>query len=128
MGDSVKGKNIAILGLAFKANTDDIRMSPAINVIDLLLQKGANIKAYDPKATDNMRQLFQSINYCNSVMQAVEGADAIIALTDWADIKNADLKVVSQLVKNKIIVDARNMFEPAVLKENGFEFANLGRR
>lgn len=126
--DAVEGKNIAILGLAFKANTDDIRISPAIHIIELLLQKGVNIKAYDPQATDNMRKLFPNITYCDSVMQAVEGVDAVVALTDWADIKNVDLAVVSELVKNKIIVDARNMFDPIALSVNGFKFANLARR
>jgi UDPglucose 6-dehydrogenase len=126
--DCVKDKSIAILGLSFKANTDDIRISPAIKIIELLLQKGANIKAYDPQATENMRKLFPNITYCNSVMQAVDCVDAIVALTDWKDIKNMDFKVVSQLVKNKIIVDVRNMFDPAILIANGFKFANLGRR
>jgi len=128
LGESVEGKIISVLGLAFKANTDDIRKSPAIIVIDELLQDGAIIKAYDPKATENMRQLFPEVKYCDSAYEAVEGADAMIALTSWEDIKNIDLAKVHELMNGNIIVDGRNMFDPGEFVRYGFEFANLGRR
>lgn len=128
LGKNVKDKTVGVLGLSFKANTDDIRKSPAIVVIDQLLKDGACVKAYDPVATENMRGLFPDVNYCDSVYDAVKDVDVIIALTDWKEIKEIDLKKVSSLVKNKMIVDARNMFDPSELKENGFVFVNLGRR
>ncbi|MFC1841571.1 UDP-glucose dehydrogenase family protein [Candidatus Dependentiae bacterium] len=128
VGNSVKDKTIGVLGLSFKAGTDDIRKSPAILVINRLLEGGAKIKAYDPKATENMKKLFPNVDYCDSAYEASKDTEAIIALTDWRDIKEIDLKKISTLVKNKVIVDARNMFDPKVLKENGFKFANLGRR
>lgn len=126
--EDVRGKTIGVLGLSFKANTDDIRKSPAIKVIAKLLQDGARVKAYDPRAIQNMKQIFPHIEYCENVEQVAKGSDGLIALTDWSDIKGANLKTIAKLVKNKIIVDGRNMYDPAELRKNGFVFANLGRK
>jgi len=128
LGGSFAGKTIGILGLSFKANTDDIRKSPAIDTIRKLQADGATIKAYDPQATENMRRLFPNVNYCNSVDQAIKNVDALIILTDWASIKNADLTTLAKKMKNPVVVDAKNIFDPKDLEANGLSFANFGRR
>lgn len=123
----IEGKTIAILGLAFKNNTDDIRYSPAITTIELLLEKGAYIKAYDPAAMQNMRTLFPHISYENSIYDALSLADAAIIITEWEEFKAIDLMHAKQIMKSPIIVDARNLLDPALLKKYNFSFALLGR-
>jgi len=117
---SFVGRTIAILGLAFKANTDDIRYSPAITTIELLLEKGAHIKAYDPAAMENMRRQFPGIDYCQSMYEAVMGVDAIIIMTEWDEFKTMDLEQIGDLVKHKVIVDARNILDQQKLDALGF--------
>ena len=125
--DNIKGYTIAILGLAFKGNTDDIRYSPAITTIKMLLDQGAHIKAYDPAAMDNMRHVYPDITYCKSAYEAIENADAIIIMTEWNEFKQLDLARVSNLVKRKIIVDTRNLLNPSILKQLGFACDNIGQ-
>ncbi len=120
-------KTIAILGLAFKNNTDDVRYSPAIATIEALLAEGAIIKAYDPVASDNMKRIFPTITYAQSIYEAACGADAIIILTEWDEFKYIDLGLLAGLVKEKIIVDARNLLEPQDLKKFGFAYSMMGR-
>ncbi len=120
-------KTVALLGLAFKSNTDDVRYSPAITTIEVLLQEGARIKAYDPVAIENMRKLFPDIIYVQSIYEAVSGADAIIIMTEWDEFKYIDLGVLAKLVKEKVIVDARNLLDPQELKKFGFSYAMIGR-
>ena len=127
LNGEVKGKTIAILGLAFKANTDDIRMSPAINVIEKLLKDEAHIKAYDPKAMERMRWLFPDVTYCKSAQEVIKGADAIVLLTEWDEFKHLDLEMNYKNAKKPVIVDGRNIFDPQQLKKQGFTFANLGK-
>ena len=111
---------VAVLGLAFKANTDDIRESPAKKALEMLIEKGVHIKAYDPAAMENMRQLFPDITYCNSPYDAVTDADAIIIMTEWDEFKQMDIVRVSSLVNQRIIVDTRNILNPSILKQLGF--------
>lgn len=120
-------KTIAILGLAFKNNTDDVRYSPAIDTIEALLKEGAFIKAYDPAASENMRRLFPEINYAHSLYEAASGADAIMILTEWDEFKYIDLGLLAGLVKEKIVVDARNLLDPQELKKFGFAYSMMGR-
>jgi UDPglucose 6-dehydrogenase len=128
MNNDVAGKTIAILGLAFKANTDDIRYSPAITTIKELLSRDALIKAYDPAAMNNMKKYhFPDITYCQSAYEAITGADAIIVLTEWQEFKDLDWATVSTLVKSKILVDMRNIVEPALLNSLGFTWDDIGR-
>jgi len=124
----VEGKTIGILGLSFKANTDDIRKSPAIDIIAQLQKDGAIVKAYDPQAMNNMKRLFPEIKYCDSVRDVVKDVDALIVLTEWQEFKGIDLEDVGNCMKNKVIVDGRNIFDPRDLKDSGFEFGNIGRR
>lgn len=125
---SVKGKHIAILGLSFKQDTDDIRYSPAINAIEQLLIDGADIYAYDPAGMEHMKKLFPMVKYTQNPQQAIQGADGILLLTPWDEFKQLDLAEVAQLMNNQVIVDGRNIWSPDELAQLGFTFANLGRQ
>lgn len=123
----ISGKTITVLGLAFKNNTDDIRYSPAITTIELLLEKGAIVKAYDPAAMKNMSMLFPAIIYESSLYEALTNADAAIIMTEWEEFKNIDLVHVKKLMNAPIIVDSRNLLDPLPLKKYEFKFALFGR-
>lgn len=123
----IKDKTIAILGLAFKANTDDIRYSPAITAINMLIELGAHIRAYDPQAMESMKTEFPSIIYCSSTEDAVTGADAVIIMTEWNEFKNMNLETIGQLLNKRVLVDARNILDPVALRAHGFIFDNIGR-
>ena len=125
--ESIEGKTVAVLGLAFKANTDDIRYSPAIPTIKILLQHGIIVKAYDPAAMHNMQQFFSNITYCSSIYEAVTGVDAIIIMTEWDEFKQMDISRISNLVNNRILVDARNILSPILLKQKGFTCDTIGQ-
>lgn len=123
---SLKNITIAVLGLAFKDNTDDIRYSPAITTLKLLLNYGANIKAYDPAAMKNMQQEFPEINYCSSAYDAIKDADALILMTEWPEFANLDIKKIKSIMHGNIIVDARNMFDISELKKHDFDVKLFG--
>jgi UDPglucose 6-dehydrogenase len=125
--DDLEGQTIAILGLAFKANTDDVRLSPALDVAQLLLQRKATVKAYDPVASKNAAAQLPGITYLNSAYDAVRDADAIIIMTEWDEFKLLDLHRIADLVKSKIIIDARNILNPQEVLSIGFKFDNIGR-
>ncbi len=121
-----ENKVVSILGLSFKANTNDIRYSPAITVIKELLENGIEIKAYDPKAIENMKKLFPSVSFFESPYEAVKNADCIIVLTEWDEIKNLDLQKIALLCNHKMLIDTRNIFKTENLKELGFNYLNMG--
>ncbi len=131
MHKDLQGKTIAILGLAYKGNTDDIRYSPSINVIKELLESGAQIKTFDPQAMENMKAIFSpythAITYCTDAYTACTGADAVMIMTEWNEFKILDLCKIASLVNNKILVDARNIIDIKELKKLGFAFDAIGR-
>lgn len=120
--NNLEGKIITILGLAFKANTDDVRSSPAITIIQKLKESGAIIKAYDPKAMKKMAQIFPDIQYCNSTYDALTNADGMIILTEWQEFKNLDLEKIYKIMKNPIIYDTRYILDEEKLKFLGYKF------
>ena len=125
-----KDKNLAIWGLAFKPNTDDIRESPAIDIVKQLDESGANLRLYDPKAEENFKKLFpekENIKYVQDKYEAVKDADALIIITDWDEFKEADLEKVKSLMRLPIIIDGRNIYEPKEVREKGFEYYPIGR-
>ncbi len=128
LDNSVKDKKIAVLGLSFKANTDDIRYSPAIDMLQKLIADGAHVYAYDPQAMNNMQKLIPTVHYCSSADEALNHADALLLLTEWAVFKNMDMSHVASLMAHPIVMDARNMWDPAVLTQFNFKFKNLGRK
>ena len=127
IGD-LKGKTIAILGLAFKADTDDMRESPSIPVIQELIEAGAKINAHDPAAFNEAQAIFDSsINYIDDLYEAVKEADAIVILTEWGIYRELKLEQVKELVKKPIIIDLRNMLDPSATRQLGFHYVGLGR-
>lgn len=126
-GGSVKGKTIGILGLAFKPNTDDMRDSPSLDVVPALLDAGATIKAYDPEAMEEAAKLLDGITYCKDAFGALEGADAMVLLTEWNEFRGLNLKRVKESLKSPVIVDLRNVYEPSEMREKGFEYSCIGR-
>lgn len=123
---TLEAKVIAILGLAFKANTDDIRYSPAIDVIHILLNERAKIRAYDPEATENMQREIPDIIYCDSAQEAVKDADAVIIMTEWPEFKKLDLEKTKSHMKQPVIVDMRNLLDIAAMKQTGYTFDTMG--
>lgn len=124
---SCSGKTIAILGLAFKANTDDIRYSPALTVVEELLAQGASVRAYDPEAMRNTATLFPTVTYCDSMYQTLEQADALIIMTEWDEFKHINLDKIKHLMNGNIIIDARNLLDASQVTEAGFYYDNIGQ-
>ena len=128
----LKDKQIAVLGLAFKPETDDIREAPSISVIRELLSDGARLRLYDPQAAENMKVLFPPepgrLDYFDSPYPAAEGANALLLLTEWEEFARLDLAKLKETMTNPIIVDGRNVFSPAALRELGFEYYSIGRK
>lgn len=124
---SLNDKNIGILGIAFKPNTDDIREAPALEVIHLLQNEGAHIKAYDPQAMENAAQLLPKVKLCENPYQVAENAEALILVTEWNEFKQINFSRIKELMKTPIIVDGRNLWDQDSLKKMGFEYYGVGR-
>jgi UDPglucose 6-dehydrogenase len=124
----LKNKVVAVLGLAFKANTDDVRYSPSINTIEKLLEQGARVKAYDPVASKNMQKLFPPdlIEYCKTPYEAANNAHAIIIMTEWPEFKFLDLEKLGQVMASHVIVDMRGMIKLDQAEKAGFKFDPIG--
>lgn len=123
----VRGKTIAILGLAFKPDTDDMRDAPAITIIELLQKDGAKIRAYDPQAAKNAVRLLTDVVFCRDPYDAVTKADLTIIITEWNEFKEMNLKKVKGLMKTPSLIDGRNIYDPQELKEMGFRYTGVGR-
>jgi len=126
-GNSLNDERVAVLGLAFKANTDDIRESRAVVMVDYLLSREADVAVYDPAAMSNMKQLYPDLDYAESVESAVRGASAVLVMTDWNEFRGMDLAHIGELMDKKVIVDAKNLLSRKQLAENGFAFEGVGR-
>jgi len=126
---TLEGKMIGILGLAFKPNTSDVRESPAIDIIQALLQKGAKVKAYDPEGMDEFKKAVNSINltYEMDAYSVVKGVDGLVILTEWNEFRSLDLKEVKTLMAQPLIVDLRNIYEPERMSELGYHYIGVGR-
>jgi UDPglucose 6-dehydrogenase len=118
---------IGILGLAFKPNTDDIRDAPSIDVIENLMQKGANVRAYDPQAMPVLKAQMNSIEYCKDPYAVATGADALLIVTEWDEFRQLDLDRIKGLMRRPVIVDGRNIFDPKTMRERGFVYRGVGR-
>jgi len=126
IGD-LKGKTIAILGLAFKQNTDDIRKSPSVDIIQLLLKEGANIRCFDPLAMDNTKKNLPNLTYCQDEYETAQDSDVLVIATEWNQFRNLNLLKIKKLLKSPILLDLRNLYEPATLKSLGFIYEGVGR-
>lgn len=124
----IKGKIIGVWGLSFKPNTDDIREAPALTIISRLLQKGAIIKAYDPEAMENVKELFgDRIEYCRNEYDAITGVDALAIITEWNEFRNPDFEKMKQLMRAPVIFDGRNIYDVKNTREMGFYYDSIGR-
>jgi UDPglucose 6-dehydrogenase len=123
----IEGKTFAVLGLAFKPNTDDIRFAKALDIIQLLLAQKAKVKAYDPIAMENTKKVMPQIQYCESSYQAAEGSDAIVIVTEWNEFKLLNLQKVKDIMKTPMIFDGRNIYDPDRMKSIGFQYYSIGR-
>ncbi|RUM60287.1 MAG: nucleotide sugar dehydrogenase [Persephonella sp.] len=127
----VKDKNIAIWGLSFKPNTDDIREAPSIDIVNSLLQMGANLKLYDPQAREHFQALFPEssrLKYAYDKYDAVKYADGLVILTEWDEFKNVDFEKIKSLMHTPIIIDGRNIYDLEDMKKYGFEYYSIGRQ
>jgi len=127
---TLRGKKLAALGLAFKGDTDDIRESPAIDVIRKLIDAGATISAYDPAAIERAESVLpasENISYATSAYEAAEDADALLILTDWREFADLDLQRLNQVMRFPIIIDGRNLYKPSTMLEQGFTYVSVGR-
>jgi UDPglucose 6-dehydrogenase len=127
--NDLKGKRIALWGLAFKPNTDDIREAPALYIIEDLLKEGATVNTYDPEAMPNVKQLLgDSITFSTMQYEALVDADVLVIATEWSEFRTPDFEKISTLLKNKVIFDGRNLFDLKHMEDLGFHYVSVGRR
>ena len=127
-GEDLSGKIFAVWGLSFKPNTNDMREAPSITVINALLERGAKIQAYDPKAFDNAKQYFgDKIEYAKSSYDALKGADALLLLTEWNEFRRPDFDRIKSLLKSPVIIDGRNQYDGKSLILHGFDYMQIGK-
>jgi UDPglucose 6-dehydrogenase len=129
-GDDLEGKRFAVWGLAFKSNTDDMREAPSRVIIAELVRRGAAVTAYDPVAIPAARQAFggmQRITFAQSQGEALEGADALIIVTDWKEFRSPDFEAVKSLLRQPLVFDGRNLYEPRLMQSMGIEYLGIGR-
>lgn len=125
---NIDGKTIGVLGLAFKPNTDDMRFAPSTYIIPELQKAGAKIKAYDPEAMQRAKEILENVDYCNNPYDAAKDADALLILTEWNEFRQLDFKKIKSLMRNSLIIDGRNIYNPEELKREGFSYISIGRR
>ena len=128
LDNDLKGKIIAVLGLAFKQETDDVRDSPAIEIINSIHDTGGIIKAYDPIANDSMKEIFPELDYKSNWHEAVEGCDAVVIMTEWNEFRSLDLEKLKNLMSQPVVLDTRNILNVSELKRLEFKFDNVGHR
>ena len=127
-GGSVRGKTVAVLGLTFKPDTDDMRDAPSISVVTALTDAGASIRAFDPEGMEQARAVLPAgVTYCSDAYECVSGADAAVIVTEWNIFRALDLGRVKSLMAAPVLVDLRNIYRPEQVRERGFVYADIGR-
>src|SRR5690606_24707518 len=127
LGGDVRGRRLGVLGLAFKANTDDMRDSPALTILPQLVDDGAEIVAYDPKANDNAAPLLPGITLVGDTLAAIEDADAVIVLTEWNEFRSLNWEAVARRMRAPLVIDLRNIYDPLEMAEAKVTYVSLGR-
>ncbi|AMN54535.1 MULTISPECIES: UDP-glucose dehydrogenase family protein [Stappiaceae] len=127
MGGDVSGKTIALLGLAFKPNTDDMREAPSIDIVEKLQAAGAKIRAYDPASMEEAEKVMSGVMFCDGPYHAIENADVVVIVTEWDQFRALDLDRVKTLVSAPKVVDLRNIYKPDYMEARGFEYTSVGR-
>ena len=125
--DGVEGRTIGILGLSFKPETDDMRESPAITIIEGLESAGATVRAYDPEAMSNAQPMFPDTTFCQDAYEVAEGCDALVIVTEWNEFRALNLEKLRALMKRPLLIDLRNIYDPRRVSERGFEYVSVGR-
>jgi UDPglucose 6-dehydrogenase len=128
MGGSVRDKTIAVLGVTFKPNTDDMRDAPSLVVVPMLQERGAAIRAFDPQGRKHAEQQLPGVTWCNGSLEAVTGADALVVLTEWNEFRALDLEQARKVMHGNAIIDLRNIFQPSAARDAGFEYVSVGRK
>jgi UDPglucose 6-dehydrogenase len=123
----VKGKHVAVLGLAFKANTDDIRFAPALEVVKRLIEEGAVVHATDPQAMSRTKALFPQVHYHEDPYEALREADAALVCTEWEVFRKLDWDRAGKIMSRKLVIDGRNLYSPQAMRDKGFEYFSFGR-
>lgn len=123
----LEGKTIAVLGLSFKPNTDDIRESPALPIVQTLLDRGAKVRAYDPEAMEGCRPLFPTLTFCEGPYETADGADALVIVTEWNEFRKLELDRLKTLLHQPLVIDLRNLYEPGKMAAAGFRYVSIGR-
>jgi UDPglucose 6-dehydrogenase len=124
---SVKGKTVAILGLTFKPNTDDMREAPSLEVVPALLKAGARVRAFDPEGMEQASPLLAGVDWSQNAYEAMTGADAVAILTEWNEFRALDLERVKSVMKAPVMIDLRNVYNPADMAAAGFRYTSVGR-
>ena len=123
----LEGKQLGILGLTFKPNTDDIRESPALKIISSLIKKGASVCAFDPAGMEESKKVLNEVNYAQNMYDVAKDADALIIITEWNEFRNLDWERVKTLLRSPTVIDLRNIYEPSKVKDKGFNYYSVGR-
>ena len=126
-GGSLQGKTVAVLGLTFKPNTDDMRDSPSLDIIPALLAAGAKVRAHDPEGMDEARKLLNEVEFCDDAYDTLADADALAIITEWNAYRALDIPRVKDLLKAPVLVDMRNIYDPETMREMGFNYVSIGR-
>ena len=124
---NIRGKRIAVWGLAFKPNTDDVRYAPSIPLVQTLVEEGAIVSAYDPEASEKAKEFLPAINYCKDPYEAAKSADAILIVTEWDEFGTIDWQCLASVVERRLIIDGRNMFSIPDVAGHGFQYISVGR-
>ncbi|MGE3251240.1 MAG: UDP-glucose/GDP-mannose dehydrogenase family protein [Hyphomonadaceae bacterium] len=127
LGGDVSGKTIAVLGLAFKPNTDDMRDAPALDIVPALQAAGAKVRAFDPEGMREAKHMLKDVEFAEGPYQCLEGADAVAIITEWDQFRALDLGRVKAALKSPVIVDLRNIYKPAEMRAKGFQYTSIGR-
>lgn len=123
----LKDKKIGIWGLSFKPNTDDMRRAPSIDIIEMLQDEGAIIKAFDPVAIEKAKQVLKNVTFCKDPYEAAQGSDCLVVITEWNEFKEIDLHKIKDIMANPVIIDGRNIYDPPLMKRLGFVYYGVGR-
>lgn len=127
VGGALRGKTIAVLGVTFKPNTDDMRDAPSLVIVPMLIERGASVRVCDPEGRKQAEPLLPGVSWCASAIEAAEGADALVVLTEWNEYRALDLKALRALMTGDVLVDLRNIFQPAAARNAGFHYTGVGR-
>jgi UDPglucose 6-dehydrogenase len=128
LGGSVRGKTVAVLGVTFKPNTDDMRDAPSLVIVPMLMERGAHVRAFDPQGRKHAEPLMPGITWCQSGLDAAKGADVLVVLTEWNEFRALDLEATRTAMSGDVLVDLRNIFQPAAARAAGFKYHSVGRK